>query len=218
MANNILYSYLILFIFSCSNNLNSEYSEHNIQEEKKDNKNHSTEIKSGDIIFQTSLSNQSKAIQKATKSKYSHMGIIFNTDNESYVYEAIQPVSYTPLKKWIARGENQHYVIKRLRNKNLSDNEIIRMKKEAEKHLEKDYDLPFEWSDHKMYCSEYVWKIYDRALGIQIGKLEQIKDFDLTDIMVQKKIKERYGDKIPEDEIVISPESMYQSELLETIR
>lgn len=31
------------------------------------------EIKSGDIIFQTSKSNQSKAIQLATHSKYSHM-------------------------------------------------------------------------------------------------------------------------------------------------
>ena len=33
-------------------------------------------IKNGDIIFQTSKSSQSKAIQLATNSKYSHMGII----------------------------------------------------------------------------------------------------------------------------------------------
>jgi len=31
----------------------------------------------GDIIFQTSRSSQSKAIQLATNSKYSHMGIIY---------------------------------------------------------------------------------------------------------------------------------------------
>ncbi len=34
-------------------------------------------IKEGDIIFQTSLSSQSKAIQLATNSKYSHIEIIF---------------------------------------------------------------------------------------------------------------------------------------------
>ena len=34
-------------------------------------------IKEGDIIFQTSTSSQSKAIQLATHSKYSHVGIIF---------------------------------------------------------------------------------------------------------------------------------------------
>ena len=36
-----------------------------------------TKIKDGDLIFQTSLSQQSKAIQLATKSKYSHCGIIY---------------------------------------------------------------------------------------------------------------------------------------------
>lgn len=35
------------------------------------------EIQNGDIIFQTSTSGQSKAIQIATGSKYSHMGIIY---------------------------------------------------------------------------------------------------------------------------------------------
>src|SRR5437016_1986874 len=42
--------------------------------EKLSNKN---EIRTGDIIFQTSLSSQSKAIQLATHSEYSHCGIIF---------------------------------------------------------------------------------------------------------------------------------------------
>ncbi len=34
-------------------------------------------FQNGDIIFQTSTSGQSKAIQIATGSKYSHMGIIY---------------------------------------------------------------------------------------------------------------------------------------------
>ena len=70
----------------------------------------------GDIIFHTSKSAQSIAIQKATNSKYSHMGIIFNRDGSPYVYEAVKTVRYTPLKKWIARGEDGHYVVKRLRD------------------------------------------------------------------------------------------------------
>lgn len=35
-------------------------------------------LQDGDIIFQTSQSSQSQAIQLVTKSKYSHMGIIFH--------------------------------------------------------------------------------------------------------------------------------------------
>jgi len=68
----------------------------------------------GDIIFQESLSDQSKAIQLAAKSKYSHMGIIFIKDNQYFVFEAVQPVKLTPLKDWINAGANHHYVVKRL--------------------------------------------------------------------------------------------------------
>ena len=73
-----------------------------------------SKIQSGDIIFQTSTSNQSKAIQLATNSKYSHMGIIYENDGAYFVYEAVQPVKLTPLQTWIQRGKNGHYVIKRL--------------------------------------------------------------------------------------------------------
>jgi len=31
-------------------------------------------------------------------------------------FEAIQPVKLTPLKKWIERGENSRFVVKRLEN------------------------------------------------------------------------------------------------------
>jgi hypothetical protein len=55
------------------------------------------QIKNGDIIFQTSLSQQSKAIQLATNSKYSHCGIIYKDNGQFYVYEAVQPVKITCL-------------------------------------------------------------------------------------------------------------------------
>ena len=45
-------------------------------------------VKDGDVIFQTSLSSQSVAIQRATHSRYSHMGIIFFRSGQPYVFEA----------------------------------------------------------------------------------------------------------------------------------
>ena len=79
-------------------------------------------------------------------------------------------------------------------------------------------DLTFEWSDDKIYCSELIWKIYQRATGIEIGKLEKLSDFDLTNEAVKQKMMERYGDKIPTNEIVISPASIFDSELLTTVK
>jgi len=177
-------------------------------------------IKEGDLIFQSSLSEQCKAIQLATKSKYSHCGIIFNNHGELYVLEAVQPVRTTSLNNWIARGKNGHYVIKRLKNadKILTIETLQKMKREGEKLIGKNYDLTFEWSDDNIYCSELIWKIYQRAVGLEIGTLEQLRDFDLTYKEVKQKLEERYGDNIPMDQIVISPAAIFNSELLMMIK
>jgi uncharacterized protein YycO len=178
------------------------------------------EIKNGDLIFQTSLSRQSMAIQLATHSKYSHCGLIYKDGNDIFVFEAVQPVKRTPLDKWIARGENGKFIIKRLRNAEqvLTPATLQKMKRIGEEFTGKNYDLTFEWSDNKIYCSELIWKVYQRATGLEIGKLQKLSDFDLTNEIVRKKMIERYGDKIPMNEIVISPSSIFDSGLLTTIK
>lgn len=176
-------------------------------------------IQNGDIIFQTSKSSQSKAIQLATHSKYSHMGIIYKNNGKLLVYEAVQPVKLTPLKEWINRGEKGHYVVKRIKNadKVLTQTVLAKMKRIGERFSGKAYDIYFEWSDDKVYCSELVWKIYMQATGIEIGKLEKLSDFDLNHEIVKAKMKERYGNNIPMNETVISPAEMFQSQQLITI-
>jgi hypothetical protein len=178
------------------------------------------EIQNGDLIFQTSLSRQSKAIQLATKSKYSHCGLIYKDGKDYFVFEAVQPVKLTLLDKWIAKGQDGKYVIKRLKtgDKVLTPSTIEKMKQIGDQFKGKNYDLTFDWSDDKIYCSELIWKIYQRATGLEIGKLQKLKDFDLSDKAVQMKMKERYGDKIPMDETVISPVAIFDSELLMTVK
>lgn len=179
----------------------------------------SVQYQNGDIIFQESKSSQSKAIQLATNSRYSHMGIIYNIDGTNMVYEAVQPVKLTPLNEWIKRGNNGHFVVKRLKNADelMTPENLNKMKVSGERFAGKSYDLYFEWTDDRIYCSEFVWKIYKEALGIEIGKLESLSDFDLSNNVVQEKLKERYGTKIPLSEKVISPVAMFQSSLLVTV-
>jgi hypothetical protein len=178
------------------------------------------QLKDGDLIFQTSTSRQSLAIQLATKSKYSHCGLIFKNQDNYFVFEAVQPVKLTPLDKWIAKGQDGHYVIKRLKNADhdLSPGALKKMKQVCETFKGKNYDTAFEWYDNRIYCSELIWKVYQRATGIEIGKLEKLSDFDLTNIAVKSKLTERYGNKIPFNEIVISPVSIFKSNLLTTIK
>jgi len=178
----------------------------------------SLNLKEGDLIFQSSNSGQSRAIQLATHSKYSHVGMIIRENNEWKVLEAVQPVRITPLNQWIKRGDNNHFVTKRLKNEALLTPIIIdQMKRYGKTFLNKNYDIYFEWSDEKIYCSELIWKIYNELLGLELGELQALREFDFSHPIVQSIAAQRYGNEIPENEMAISPGEMFHSELLETI-
>jgi uncharacterized protein YycO len=173
-------------------------------------------LRDGDIIFHTSRSAQSAAIQRATHSRWSHMGVIIHRDGKPYVYEAIATVRYTPLERWTARGDHGRYVVKRLK-RGLTSQQTASLQRAAGKYSGKPYDLYFEWSDGRIYCSELVWKMYRDALGIEIGARQKLRDFDLTDPAVKAKMRERYGSRVPLDEPVISPGAMFDSPLLVSV-
>jgi len=176
-------------------------------------------LKEGDVLFQTSRSTQSQAIQIATHSRWSHMGMLVREKRGWLVFEAVQPVRLTPLNEWVRRGQGGHVVVKRLKDaaKHLDEKTLSRMRQIGRRLLGKPYDLTFEWDDRRVYCSELVWKIYKEGAGIELGHLQRLKDFDLSHPAVQKKMRERYGNKLPLEEPVISPQAMFESPLLSTV-
>jgi len=173
-------------------------------------------LRDGDIVFQTSRSGQSVAIQRATHSPYSHVGLVLFRDGEPFVFEAIATVSYTPLAAWTRSGDGGHFVVKRL-NRPLTDSEVAKLHAAARNFDGKTYDLYFEWSDERIYCSELVWKMYEEALGLRLGKLQKLSEFDLADPLVKAKLRERYGTQVPLDEPVISPAAVFASPLLKPV-
>jgi uncharacterized protein YycO len=176
------------------------------------------ELRDGDIVFHASQSSQSDALRRATGSTYTHMGVVFFANGSPVVLEAVGPVKFTPLEDWIQRGVDRRYVVKRLANRDaLSPVEAARLKAAAVRYLGRPYDSFFEWSDERIYCSELVWKAYKNALGIEIGVLQRLRDFDLADPVVAATLKERFGDAVPTEEIVISPASMFASDKLRTV-
>lgn len=177
-------------------------------------------LRSGDVIFQTSMSPQCQAVRLATHSKFSHCGMIWKVGGKDYVLEAVQPVRMTPLNVWITHGEGNKYVVRRLKNADsvLTGKVLDDMDAAGKKMLGKFYDGYFEWSDDRIYCSELIWKIYKRAAGIEVGRLQQMKDFDLSSAPVKEIIRERYGNNPPVNETVISPQSIYESSLFVTVR
>lgn len=178
------------------------------------------DLSEGDILFQNSRSPQSEAIQLATHSLITHCGILVKIKGVFYVLEAVQPVKFTPLDQWINQGVGGECAVKRLINRDKYMTPAVKEKMfaSARKMLGKNYDLYFGWSDDRIYCSELVWKIYQQGLGIELGKLQRLRDFDLTHPIVKSKLQERYGNFSPMNEKVISPVAIYQSVQLETVR
>jgi len=204
MKKIVLFLIFILFV-SFTNS-----SKENIQKGFK--------FQEGDIILQTSESQQCEAVRIATDSKFSHCGIVFYKDSKPYVLEAVQPVKMTPIKSWIQHGKGSKYLVKRLKNNSVLKQESVKTKMIAygQKQLNKEYDLYFEWSDNKMYCSELVWKIY-KEVGIEISPLRKLKSFKLDNPKVRTILEERYGTKIPYNENVVAPSQLAESDKLITV-
>jgi uncharacterized protein YycO len=173
-------------------------------------------LRDGDLIFHTSRSAQSEAIQRATHSPYSHVGVILHRDGKPFVFEAIATVRYTPLAQWIARGTGGKYVVRRVQG-GLTPEQAAKLRAAAGRYAGKPYDLYFEWSDDRIYCSELVWKMYRDALGIELGERQKLRDFNLSDPIVRSKLRERYGKNVPMHEPVISPGGQFASPRLRTV-
>jgi inner membrane protein len=176
-------------------------------------------FKEGDILFQTSISGQGQAIQLATKSKYTHCGIILEKAGQLYVYEAINKMAWTTIQEWIRRGDNEHYVLMRLKDRDrlLTPAKLTALKNEGRKLSQKTYDLLFQWNDDKIYCSELVWKMYYRGAGIRFAPLRAFKDYNLDSEVVKMLIQKRYGQNFSLEEKAVSPDDLLQSPLLEKI-
>ncbi len=93
----------------------------------------------------------------------------------------------------------------------------MRLKAAGQPMVGRSYDLYFGWADDGIYCSELIWKVYERGLNRRIGRLQQLRDFDLSNSTVRTKLRERYGNRLPLSETVISPVSIFNSPELVTV-
>lgn len=120
------------------------------------------------------------------------------------VFEAVQPVGWDTVERWEARSVPGTFEARRLAS-GVTKAALERMRALATDWVGRDYDVTFEWSDERLYCSELVWKLFDRAAGVQLGVLRRLGDFDLRDPLVLSTLKRRYGDRVPVGETVVAP-------------
>ncbi|MBR4048632.1 MAG: hypothetical protein IKK07_09295 [Bacteroides sp.] len=168
------------------------------------------EVKEGDVIFQTSQSQQSPLIQLATRSSISHCGIIIMKNGEPYVLETLKTLTTTPLEEFIARGKGGKYWLKRSNLENI--------KIEYEHYLGKPYDLAFKFDNDKFYCSELIYDIYKEQLGIELCKPKKVSDYfilGIDEIPQMERVMEKRG--ISKEQYVVAPVDVFESEYLKDL-
>jgi cell wall-associated NlpC family hydrolase len=171
------------------------------------------EPQNGDIIFHTSLSPQSEDIQKGTKSRYSHVGIVYIQDGKAMVLEASKKVRLRSLHNWVNSGAHNNYTVMRTQIP-LTKDQINKMKKVGNQFSGKPYDLKFEWNDDKMYCSELVWKVYKEGAGIEPNPPKKMDQYSFDEPSVRKTLEKRWKGNINWKETVVAPSDLAQSTLL----
>ncbi|MEK7355616.1 MAG: YiiX/YebB-like N1pC/P60 family cysteine hydrolase [Bdellovibrionota bacterium] len=147
------------------------------------------QLQTGDIIFHTSSSKQSYAIMWASKTLYSHVGIVEVDGEKKFVLEAIGTVSRTPLANWVARGRLNRYAV--VRRTQLSAEQAKKVVSSAKKKIGKKYDIYFTSKNDEIYCSELVHLAYADA-GIEVGKVERVKELDFDNALVRKLVEKRW--------------------------
>ena len=169
------------------------------------------EVKEGDVIFQTSQSQQSPLIQIATRSRISHCGIIVMKNGKPYVLETLKTLVITPLDKFIARGEGGKYWLKRSNKENI--------KIEYGSYLGKPYDLAFKFDNGKFYCSELIYDIYKNQLGIELCEPKKVSDYLMIGIdklpQIEMAMKKR---GITMEQYAVAPVDIFESDYLEDVK
>jgi hypothetical protein len=166
-------------------------------------------VQPGDLVFHTSRSAQSAVIAEVTDSPWTHVGVVFERDGEPWVLEAVEPVRWTRFDAWRRRGEGGRYTVRRLREP-LTEAQLARLRRAGERYLGRHYDARFEWSDRRLYCSELVWKMYARGLGIRLTEPERWRDLALGP-RAEQLARRRLGRRPRPDGLLVTPAALARS-------
>lgn len=173
-----------------------------------------TELQAGDLVFHRSRSAQSRVIAEVTGSPLTHVGLVLPHGGELAVLEASGPVSWTPLDVFLARGEGRRFEVRRFAD-TLSREDVAALVREGDRLVGTRYDARFEWGARRVYCSELVFLVFERALDVELVVPQRFGELALTP--AARRLAQRRMGRLPRpDERVVTPAGLAASELLWT--
>lgn len=144
----------------------------------------------GDIVFNTSPSQQSLAVGIATRSWLTHVGFVKIENDKAYVIEASATTRKVRFDDWVAEGIGGR--LKIMRRDAMTTAEVDKAAAWSARHFGKPYDIFFAPGHDRFYCSELVADAF-AAAGVTLGQRQKLRDLHLASAPVQKLIGERWS-------------------------
>ena len=148
------------------------------------------DLHTGDVVLIASTSPQASAIARATRSKYTHAGVVVVEDGTPWVYEAAGTVRRTPFASFAKRAVPGTLLVRRA-GVGITPAQQARIAQEARRLVGRPYDLAFAQGDDALYCSEYV-RLVLAVGGVDAGKIQHVRDLDVDDPVVHALIAQRW--------------------------
>lgn len=133
--------------------------------------------RTGDIVFQALPPGPVVlAIEGATRSPFSHCGMVFARADGWHVVEAIGNVCETPLEQWVNRGRDGRFWVYRHQEATPQQNRA--MVDYARARLGMPYDIRYQMDDAKWYCSELLYKAHIHVFNKPLGELRKLGELN----------------------------------------
>jgi len=134
------------------------------------------QLQDGDLIFIRISNPIFRRVAETTDSWETHVGILFSGTNGTWqVAESTFPFSrFSSLNRFINRSEHGRFCILRYQG-GLTPEEKLDLRLSAGLRLGIRYDLGFNFDSPRLYCSKFVYQVYQEATGYQVGKLETFR-------------------------------------------
>jgi hypothetical protein len=148
-------------------------------------------LRDGDIVFQTINGSQTLAILFASRSPYSHVGMLrIGADGTPMVVEAVGPVREITLDEWIEQGIGGRITVKRMEALTPEQARSALVAASAFDGLP--YDIYFRSDDDAIYCSELVRNAFLRGPHIELGRLQTVRELKIDNFASRKLIDRRW--------------------------
>ena len=176
-------------------------------------------LRSGDIVFIAIPNALYRRVAEATESKASHVGIAFEDPKQGWLVaeSTIPVVKYTPLETFLGKSDGGWIAVRRLKG-GLTEEQVSALRQACDKRLGKLYHQGFRYGSRRQFCSKLVYNAYLEALGVRVGEVETFSHLLARNPTGSQSFwKLWFFGFIPWSRLTVTPASLMNSEVLETI-